>query len=447
MPTKSRSVYFDNNGTTLICPQAEKVHIKWLKCYNPSTSSELAKPEKKLIANVQDYILSRCNVSTATHKAIFTSGASESNCFIIRACVKAFKKKLMEKGSELVPHLILSAIEHSASMECAKDLTESGDAVVSYIQPTIYGNILPEDVEKEIKPNTCLISIMYANNELPVINNIKEISKIAHAHSIPLHSDAVQVFGKYKIDIKQDGIDALSASAHKFYGPKGIGLLIMSNDLINGYKITAEVNGSQQDGLRGGTENVPAIASMGTAMKYAFVNRSEKNKKLYRLRERCLEKLSKHYKFVSYQSYLYDESELPSIVPADTQTDAKTDDKTDDNARRDIELVSLGPPEDKKGFILVNTILLAICKNKGRPFCNVDLKKFLDKKGFVISIGSACNTGSSRSSHVMSAIGAPDVIKRGVIRISFGDNNTNAEVDRFVAVLKEGIDAQCKDLV
>ena len=123
---------------------------------------------------------------------------------------------------------------------------------------------------------------MYANNEIPIINNIREIGEIAHRHSIPMHSDCVQIFGKYKIDIKNDNIDALSASAHKFYGPKGIGLLIINTQLIEGYKLTAEINGSQQNGLRGGTENVAGICSMLTALKNAFTKRKEKNIHLYK---------------------------------------------------------------------------------------------------------------------------------------------------------------------
>ena len=114
--------------------------------------------------------------------------------------------------------------------------------------------------------------------------------------------------------------------------------------------------------------------------------------------------------------------------------------------RSDLELISLGPPNNKKSFILPNTVLLAVCKNRGKPFCNVQLKKDLDKKGFVISIGSACNTKSTKSSHVMDAIGAPPVVKRGVIRISFGDKNTIKEVDNFVTALKVSILNQCKDL-
>jgi cysteine desulfurase len=331
----------------------------------------------------------------------------------------------MEKGSELKPHIITSMVEHHSIIECLKDLTENGDIDVSYIAPTIYGNVLPEDVEKEIRPNTCLITIMFANNEIPVINNIEDIGVIAHKNRIPMHSDCVQIFGKYKIDIIRNNIDALSACAHKFYGPKGIGVLILNNKLIEGYGLTAEINGSQQHGLRGGTENIAAIASMLTALKYAFMNRKKKNEKLFKLREYFIEKLSKIFEIGDFVEYVNDE-ELAS--------------------RKPLDIVFLGPPEDKKGFILPNTILLSVAKNRGRPFCNIELKKFLDDKNCVVSIGSACLTKNDKASHVLMAIGAPPVIRRGVIRVSFGDNNTIDEINKFMSVLKQGIEKQCSDI-
>lgn len=417
-------VYFDNNATTLICQPAKKVHTEWLSCYNASSDSKIAKPAKALLEKAQDVILAHCGVSSATHTALFTSGATESNCLIIKSCVKAYKKKLIEKGSELKPHVIASELEHHSIRECLADLEESGDIEVTLVEPTIYGNVLADDVEKSIRPNTCLITVMFANNEVPVINNIEDIGAIAHKHRIPLHSDCVQIFGKYKIDVKKNNIDALSASAHKFYGPKGVGVLIIDNNLIEGYGLTAEIHGSQQHGLRGGTENIAGIASMMVALKTAFQNRKSKNQKLFKLRDTLLSKLAKVYKIANYSDYL---------------DDSKTD-------KEDIELISLGPPEDKKGFILPNTVLLSIAKNRGKPFCNVELKKFLDSKNFVVSIGSACLTKSDKASHVLTAIGAPPVIKRGVIRISFGDNNTIEEINKFVKALQQAIDKQCVDL-
>ena len=423
-----KSVYLDNNGTTLMCKQAIEATNTWLSCYNASTDSKVAKPARDLLEKATDDLLKHCGVSTASHTAVFTSGGSESNCFIIRACVKAFKKKLAERGSADTPHIVASQLEHHSTLECLRDLTALGDIEVSYVQPRIYGNILAEDVEREIRPSTCLVVVMAANNEIPVINNISEIGRIAHKHKVPLHSDCVQIFGKIKFNVMKQNIDSLSASAHKFYGPKGVGVLILNNDLITGYGITAEINGSQQSGLRGGTENIAGIAGMMAALDYCFKSkRQEKNARLFALRQRFLERIGKHFTIGEYAAYL-------------------TTDQADQAEKPDLELISLGPPEDKPAFILPNTVLLAICKNRGKPFCNVELKKYLDSKGFVISLGSACNTKSDKASHVLTAIGAPPVVKRGVIRVSFGDSNKPQEVDQFVAALKSGIEKQLADL-
>ena len=416
-------IYFDNNATTLINPTAKKIYSEWLECYNASSDSKIAKPARLQLERATDAILAHCSVSTATHTAIFTSGATESNCLIIKSCVKSYKRKLIEKGSDLRPHVVTSALEHHSIIECLHDLQECGDIDVTYVEPTIYGNILPSDVKEAILPNTCLITIMFANNELPVINNLSEIGAIAHERRIPVHSDCVQVFGKYKINMEVHNLDALSASAHKFYGPKGVGLLIISNKLIEGYGLTAEIHGSQQHGLRGGTENIAGISSMMTALKAAFNKRQEKNKKLYKLRDYMLSSIYKIFQQGLYLNYL-----------------------TDKDPKKDVELVSLGPPDKNKGFILPNTILLAIAKNKGKPFCNVELKKAMDEKGVVVSIGSACLTNSKTASHVLNAIGAPPVIKRGVIRISFSDANSVEEINKFCKIFKECVLKQCSDI-
>lgn len=421
--TCATSIYFDNNGTTLICKPAEKIYIKWLKCYNASADNKLALPAQTLLENATNYVANHCNVNVATHTVLFTSGASESNCFIIKSCAKAYKKKSLEKGSMLKPHIITSATEHHSTIACINQLVEDEEIDATYIQPTIYGSILPADVEKAIKPNTCLISIMYANNEVPVINNIEEIGAIAHKNRVPMHSDCVQMFGKCKIDMPLTNLDALSASAHKFYGPKGVGILIINNKLIEGYGLKAEIHGSQQYGLRGGTENIPGIAATVAALKNTFIDRKEKNKHLLKLREEMLKELAKHFKFGDFKNYI------------------------DDSYKAEpLELISLGPPEEKIRHILTNTILLSIAKNKGKPFCNVDLKHALNAKNCFVSIGSACLTKSDKASHVLSAIGAPPVIKRGVIRISFGDNNTMSEVKTFVKLFKAAVDKQCSDL-
>jgi cysteine desulfurase len=400
-------VYLDNNGTTIICAEAADAYKKWIKCYNASSSSLVSKTAKQMIEASKKYMMKHCGVDPKKYTVIFTSGATESNCFIIRSTVEAYNKI-----RKIKPHLIISSIEHHSILECAKSVEEAGYAEVSKVEPNIYGCILSEDVEKLIKSNTCLISIMYANNETGAINNIPKIGELVHKYSLPLHTDAVQIFGKYPINIQKSNIDVLSASFHKLYGPKGIGLLIINNNLIEGYKLQGQICGSQQEGLRGGTENLPAIASSIECMKVNFKNRKAKNTRLLKMRNYIIDEINNSgvIKIGDYATYI----ENPMSDP------------TSD------EIVILGPPKDKQNFYLPNTLLMSVIKKKGKNFCNVKFKEELDAKGVVISIASACLTGSDKASHVLAAIDAPHIVKRGALRISMGDYNTLEEIKIFL---------------
>lgn len=406
--TGSRKIiYLDNNATTIICPEAEAAYKKWIKCYNPSSASRVSQGAKSMMDSVRNAILAHCGTDSNIYTVIFTSGATESNCFILRSCAESYRKIRQTK-----PHIIISSIEHHSIMECAAALEDSGYADITRISPNMYGCILADDVAKCIKPTTCLISIMYANNEVGSINNIQRIGELAHEHKIPMHTDAVQIFGKYPIVLEKNNIDAMSVSFHKLYGPKGIGLMILKNELIKGYELKGQICGSQEQGLRGGTENLPAIASGFEAMKCNFRNRKAKNRRLLKMREFMLDKLSSSdlIKPGVYSEYLNEK-----FV----------------SALKNAELVILGPPREKISHYLPNTVLLSIAK-PGKEFCNVKFKEDLDKVGIVVSITSACLTSSETASHVLTAMGAPKIIKRGVLRISMGDTNTMDEIKTFV---------------
>lgn len=405
----NKIIYLDNNATTLICKPAAVEFNRWLSCFNPSSDSKIAQPAKLELEHAKKYILHHCNATN--HTVIFTSGATESNCFILKSTSESYANI---KG--IIPHVIISSMEHSSIIDVCKLMEEEGKIELTMVSPNIYGCILPENVEREIKKNTAIISIMYANNETGSINNVKEIANISHKHKIPFHSDCVQIFGKTKINIPELGLDAISVSFHKLYGPKGIGLLIINNDLISGYKLHGQILGHQQNGLRGGTENIPAIASSIEAMKWNFTNRKEKNINLLNMRNYIIDELGKSFTWGNYVDY---------VNPSTSNQTSK---------KNDIELILLGPPVEHKQFYLPNTLSIAIAKNKEPPFCNINFKKALDRKGIVISIGAACLTSQSTSSHVLDAIMAPPVIKRGVIRISLGDYNTMDDVKKFCKV-------------
>lgn len=430
--------YLDNNATTAMCKSAIAAMNEWLgEPANPSSTSKAGSEAHKMIEQSRKFVLAHCHAPNYT--VIFTSGASESNCFIIRATVEAYKKL---RG--ITPHVLISLVEHKSTIKCCEALKASGQAEVTYLAPGASGCIPTSLVTHGIRDNTCIVSIMAANNELGCVNNLKEIGEIAHSKSVPFHSDFVQVFGKFRINLPANNIDAISASFHKLYGPKGSGILVINNDLISGYDLQGQISGTQEFGLRGGTENVAAIAGSIAAMKYAFTNRGAKNAKLCAQREYLLGKLRSKFSTKTYRAFL-------TPVPAQEPTN-ETEARAKKMKEAKISLVILGPDckTNKSDSIptslprvLPNTILLSVVKADGTtPFCNVRLKNTLDKNGVVVSIGSACNTASPDASHVLDAIHAPDSIKRGVIRISFCDTTTKKELDAFITTFTIAVNAQ-----
>jgi cysteine desulfurase len=261
---------------------------------------------------------------------------------------------------------------------------------------------------------------MFSNNEIGSINNIKEIGEIAHKHNIPLHTDAVQSFGKYKINLPINNIDAISVSFHKFYSPKGIGMIIINNDFINGYNLESIINGTQQNGLRGGTENVACIAGAIAGMVCNFDNRINKNKKLLEFRNYILDTINKHIEVVYYDIYMAN---------------------LDKYNKKDYFIVLFGPHRNNKKDYVENTILISIVSNN-KKICNINIKNDLEKYGVIVSIGSACATNSKHASHVLTEMGVSDVIKRGTIRVSLGDNNTLNEAKKFIPLLLKCINKQ-----
>jgi cysteine desulfurase len=297
-------------------------------------------------------------------------------------------------------------------------MVAANKASVTYIEPTAYGNILPKMVEGVIKSNTALISVMYVNNELGTINDVKGIGKVAHKHKIPFHTDAVQAFGKFHINVEANNIDAMSASFHKLSGPMGIGMLIIKNELIEGYNLQGQISGTQQQSLRGGTQNVPAIAGIIPAMIYTFDKRESKNKKLQKHKDYILSELTKNFQRGYYKNYF-------SKTPPTTN-----------------EFLLLGPASSTAA--IPNTLLLSFAKNAraSKQFCNGKLKKHLAKNKVIVSVGSACSTSDAKASHVLYAIKAPPVIRQGVLRVSMSGTTTKSDVDSFIKHVTAAVQKQ-----
>ena len=396
-------IYLDNNGTT---EMPRKVINAYTKNANIGNCSAIYANKAKQVlqeakATLNKWLMADCQI-------IFNSGASEGNNQVL--------KTYGTKGS----HIIISSIEHKTSIECAKELRRNG-VEVSFINPNIYGIITADKVQNAIKPNTSLISIMAANNETGNINPIYRIADIARKNNVIFHSDAVQYIGKYPINM-HDGPHIITGSFHKIHGPPGCGFIAYRNAILS-----PMIHGSQMDGLRGGTENMPSIAAATEAMKYTWKNRSKKNRAMKYKRGYIMHKLVKEFPVIGIENMLGKSDNY--IPPYDII----------DNTKSNIAMIPLS------SNVLPNTLALSFVKidkpyTKYNKVCNIKLRENLLKHKVVIGIGSACNTSSNKPNHVLSSMGLPHVVRAGTVRISLSDETTMCEViagiDRLIEELK-----------
>ena len=370
------TIYLDNNATTKTDEEVVKAMMPYLleNYGNPSSIYKIGRENRKVIEESREKIAQILNCKP--NEIYFTSGGSESDNTAIRGIAYSNKNK----GN----HIITSKIEHPAVLETCRQLEKEGFEV-SYVGVNENGIINLEELKNAIKPTTTLITIMYANNEIGTIEPIEEIGKIAKEHNIVFHTDAVQAIGSIKIDVKKLNIDSLSLSAHKFYGPKGIGVLyvkkgIQFNKFING--------GHQERNKRAGTENVAGIVGLAKAMELAYRDFDEHNKIIKELRDYYVEQVKEKIPYIKING------DMEKRLPGNSNISFR--------------------------FIEGESLLL-----------NLDLK------GICASSGSACTSGSLDPSYVLLAIGLPHEIAHGSLRISVGKYNTKEEIDYVVENLVE----------
>ncbi len=373
------NIYLDNSSTTKIDEEVLKEMLPYLQenYGNPSSAYRIGRENKAIIENAREQVAKILNADT--EEIYFTSGGSESDNMAIKGVVFANQ----DKGN----HIITSKIEHPAVLDTCKELEKCGFEV-TYIDVHKNGIIDLKQLEDSIREDTILISIMFANNEIGTIEPIKNICKIAREHNVIFHTDGVQAIGNIKINVKELEIDLLSLSAHKFYGPKGIGALYVRE----GVNFRKYLNGGHQErNKRAGTENVAGIVGLGKALTLTYNNFEDKNEYLYNLR-----------------TYLI--NEINNNIP-----DIKINGDLENRLPGNINISIKGVEAD-------------------------NILNELDKKGIFISTGSACTTGSIESSHVLKAIGLSDAEAHGSIRISLGKYNTKDELKYFVVELKKIIE-------
>lgn len=416
--THKEVIYFDNNATTIPPPIVNREIQRWIGTGNPSNPNC---PSHQMLKDAKQFMYDYMNLNPRIYDLIWTSGASESNALFIRSVAENYK---MNHGIQ--PHVVISSVEHKSIMNLCEMLDGMGCITYSMVDVDSRGQICPSDIENVINHKTCLVSIMWANNEVGTINNIPAIAALCKRKRIPFHTDATQAFGKFDLNIAPP-IDGVSISFHKTYGLSGIGLLVCAKRM----KIHSQIAGTQNNNLRGGTENVIGIASAVAGIKYMIASpgRSVKNARLEELKQRLIEGVSDTsrggWPLIPYEDMLATRL-VDHINP--------------------VELTILGASPFNSVPGLPNTLALAVVKHTGRRFCNVTLKKDLADMGAIVSIGSACSSGSGKKSHVIVAMNVPDIVQCGIIRISFGDQNQAYEVDAFIDKFKKCVNRQLGDI-
>jgi cysteine desulfurase len=417
-------IYLDNNATTIMPAQVIAEMTKWCNLGNPSASYQSAARSRKMMENLRKYIAKACDFSVccpegrdvapgataevaakranpAEYKVIFTSGASESNATIIHAVLLPYLVKSQR------PHMVVSAVEHKSILDMVRKYEELGAVEVSWIAPIVSGHILARDVQAAIRENTALVCIMHANNETGAVNDIGAIGAIARKYGVPFHSDTVQTFGKCPVQPNRMFLDSFSISFHKVHGPAGVGALVVRQAFVEECALTPLIYGSQNEGMRGGTENVPGLAAAFAGLYYTFGRRDAAATTLGTLKKVLLTDLSKVYPIKPYAEYVSDGARPTGIT-----------------------IVVLSGVGDN---YLPNTILLSVVRKSGPAVCNAKIKAELEKKKMIVAVGSACNTASPKASHVLYAMGADEYVRRGALRISMGTATTLADIRAFVA--------------
>ena len=370
----AKSIYLDNSATTPLKREVLDAMLPYLTEHygNPSSIYKIGREAKSAIEEAREKVASAIG---ATSKEIFFTGCgTEADNWAIKGIAQAKEK--------LGRHIITSKIEHHAVLHTLESLEKEGYEV-TYLDVDEYGKINLDDLKSAIRPDTILITIMTANNEVGTIEPITEIGKIAKEKNIVFHTDAVQAIGSIDIDVREMNIDMLSLSAHKFGGPKGIGALYVRNGLRPDVFMHG---GAQERARRAGTENVASIVGLGKAIELATSNLEEKTAKIKKMRDRLLK-------------------EIPEKIPY-VKLNGHPTDRLPGNVNFSFE------------FIEGESLLL-----------------MLDMNGIAASSGSACTSGSLDPSHVLLALGLPHEIAHGSLRLSIGEINCDEDIDYVLETL------------
>ncbi len=375
LPNEKREVYLDHAATTPVDPAVVEAMLPAFNQYwgNPSSLYERGRAAQGVMEAAREQVARVLNCKPS--EIMFNSGGSEGDNLALKAV--ALQAKLKGQGN----HIITTAFEHHAILHAAEYLEHFG-VETTFLPVNSAGLVDPQDVERAIRPGqTVLVSVMYANNEIGTVQPLAEIARITKRHGLIFHTDAVQAPGNLSLDVQALGVDLLSLSSHKFYGPKGVGVFYVRAGLDKAL-LYQQQGGSQERKRRAGTENIPYIVGTAKALTMAEANRAEYTLRVRQLRDHLLQGLQEQVGGVHLNGTYDPDKRLPNNI--------------------NVSFEGI----DEEGIL-----------------------QALDMQGIAASSGSACNSGAAEHSHVLQAIGAPAELAYGTVRLTLGKNTTQADID------------------
>jgi len=376
---EKRTIYLDHAATTAVDPRVVEAMLPYFTDYygNPSSVHHKGREAQQALEDARSTVADI--LGCKPREVIFVSCGTESDNLAIRGVAfAAHYRRHVER-----PHIIISPIEHHAVSRTCEQLEKVFGYEVTYLPVDEYGLVDPADLERAIQPHTVLVSITYANNEVGTIEPIAELAAVAQAHDVPFHTDAVQAGGSLDLNVDRLGVDLLSLSAHKFYGPKGVGVLYQRRGTS---MLPMQTGGAHERNRRAGTENVPGIVGLARALELTQEGQAEENARLIRLRDKLIAGVLERIPYSRLTGHPI--QRLPN------------------NASFVFEFV------EGEGILLL-----------------------LDSEGICGSSGSACASAEIEPSHVLTAMGVPVEVAHGSLRLTLGRENTDADVDRVLEVL------------
>ena len=446
------SIYFNYTDSDEMSDSVRRGIIKYLN-ESQKLTTDYQHRSARVLEKFRKYIYEYLKITDIDdedgYHIIFNSGTSEGNNYIIHSIINANKRQMGKSSKN--PHVILSAYEHKSLIGCASLLAQAGDIDISLVHPDENGIIQLSEIERKIKKETALISVIGVHHELGIVNDLSAIGELAHTRAIPFHTDACQMFGKFE-SINMDYIDILTTSFHKIGGPVGCGIIVIKNALLDGYSLAPQIYGSENYGYRGGKINIPYLAGSYLALKNSIQICADRETKTLQLKEYLLSQLKKSFKLFYFNKICENSDKLTKLLSFFKSEKEKSNGKNKQKESKQKE------SKQKEPIMLIypNTVSFIISFSilPGIGMKSSEILSYFDEHRIHLSVG--CENNSQNIHHVLDSLfrnvykiavdqDIDSIIidklleksKNNFIKLSFSEKNNKQEIIKFISLLNK----------